>query len=281
MQLAIYILSLFVAFQFTSCKANETAVVTDQHLYVGDFYVNENGLIQLNKINDTLMSVLFQNNEGQRFDTVMKICTHENFKLAYGNYPFLKWHMGGIQMYEHTIQVVEFSSLAYICQYIQIPNIYERPFYKSGDTIQLSGLIKRSKGDLLLNGIYLNSDSLYENDFIVTSGVLRKEKFPRSYYSTNESPQGMFGDTNVVHYRLVFEPITTKKIEQRTMTGSLQNINGEAAFVYDFADSEVFYVDSVMSWNQDQIGKRVVLEGYLVQFENQKSMIKNWRIITE
>lgn len=274
-----YILTLVGAFSFLSCSANQPLSNSEKELPSGDIYVNEHGQITLNKLNDSIMQVRFENNKGNTFDTVMEIASKENYKLAYGYYPFLKWHWGGIQMHEYTLQVIEFSSMAYINQYIQIENIYTRPFYKIGDTIQLSGLIERSKGDLLLNSMYLSDKNFSQGDFIQSSGIVKKEKYPRAYYSTPESPQGMFGDTNVVHYRLIFEPITSKKIEKQVFTGTLMNNENDAAFIYDFADSEIFYVDSIQSWNESEINKHVTIEGYLVQFENGRSVIKSWNII--
>lgn len=62
-------------------------------------------------------------------------------------------------------------------------------------------------------------------------------------------------------------------------SGSATMENGEAQFIWDNADSEVFYLDGVSSWDTIYLNKKITVEGILIQFVDGKSVIKDWKII--
>ena len=47
--------------------------------------------------------------------------------------------------------------------------------------------------------------------YLTAEGVIKKEKYPKAYYSTNESEQGIFSDTSIAHYRLIMEDYEIKE----------------------------------------------------------------------
>jgi hypothetical protein len=70
------------------------------------------------------------------------------------------------------------------------------------------------------------------------------------------------------------------KKESEIYTGHAVMNNGEAIFIWDFADSEPYYLDGLTKWDEKYLDKKITIEGELVQ-ENAKSIIKNWRIINQ
>lgn len=67
--------------------------------------------------------------------------------------------------------------------------------------------------------------------------------------------------------------------ERRIFTGSTQMSQGKALFIYDFADSEPYYLDGVTNWDSNHLNRKLTVEGILVQFIDGKSVIKDWKII--
>lgn len=252
----------------TEWQADETTI-----------YANEYGEIHLTPINDTLMRTVFFDNENQVFDTVMRI--DHDFEMLYpdDNLPFLWLKTGGIKICDNRVEVHDFAGPAYMAQYVSIENLYTRPFYKIDDTVVIKDEIVHPKGGERLNGIYILPGTGYQNEFVEITGIISKEKFPREYYSTSDGPQGMFSDTTKVYYRLVIRPIDVKVIEKQTYTGRTKNIDGQAAFIWDYADSEAYYLDNHAPWTQDELDKKITLEAVLVQFINGKSVLKSWEII--
>lgn len=241
-------------------------------------YANEYGEIHLTEINDSTMRTVFYDNEHIAFDTLMKI-DHQFSLLQNDEFPFLHLRTGGIKMHENRLEIHDFAGPAYMAMYAGIENIYDRPFYKLNDTIVINDLIKHQKGGELINGIYIISDSDLQNEFVSMQAIVTKEKYPREYYSTADGPQGMFSDTTKVYYRLVIKPIAVKPLPRQTFTGRTMNIDGRAAFIYDFADSEAFYLDNHQPWSEKELDQKITIDAVLVQFEDGRSVLKNWQII--
>jgi hypothetical protein len=86
--------------------------------------------------------------------------------------------------------------------------------YQLDTVISLQGIIKRDKSGVHVNGVYLEQDPEIDG-FIKIKGVLKRIAYPLAYYSTDESPQGMFSDTSIKHYRLFLEPIDTEIISDQ------------------------------------------------------------------
>lgn len=66
--------------------------------------------------------------------------------------------------------------------------------------------------------------------------------------------------------------------EKQGFVGKAVNINNKPAFIYDYADSEIFYLDSLENWDEKYLNHKIILEGNLIQDEG-KSVIKNWKIL--
>lgn len=77
--------------------------------------------------------------------------------------------------------------------------------YRLDSMITLEGKLKRDKSGTQLNGVYLETAPNTEK-IVKIQGKLKRIAYPIAYYSTNESPQGMFSDTTIKHYRLFIEP---------------------------------------------------------------------------
>ena len=64
-------------------------------------------------------------------------------------------------------------------------------------------------------------------------------------------------------------------------TGTAQTIDSCRALIWEFADSEAFYLDgdSIQPWPAEMEGKEITIDGILVQKPGEKSVIKRWKIL--
>lgn len=62
-------------------------------------------------------------------------------------------------------------------------------------------------------------------------------------------------------------------------TGTAQESNGEAIFIWDFADSEAFNLYGMKLWDKKYLNKKINIEGILIQYIDNKSVIIDWKII--
>jgi len=282
MKLQIQIILLVSVALIASCgfSANQKEINSETLVekQKGTLYTNEYGEIELIPVNDSLMQTIFRNNDGDEFDTILKIIY--DYKLpAPDSLPMLKLHWGGVKFYSNRVQVFEFSSLAYINMFILIENIYTRPFYKVNEKVIISDEIKNPKGGQQIDGIYLADGSESANEFVILTGVVTKEKYPLEYYSTPDGPQGMFSDTTIAHYRLVVKNYTIAEVGKEIMIGRTMNIDGVAAFIWDNADSEAYYLYDHEPWTKKELDKKITIEGVLTQSVEGRSVIKAWQII--
>lgn len=278
--ISFFIASLTIALVCLIVNSAKSTDLSDENPAIPptEIYGNEYGEIHLTPLNDTIMHTVFFNNEGKVFDTIMKVNYHFSL-LPDDSLPFLHWKTGGIKVWENRLEIHDFAGPAYMAMAINIENIYDRPFYKLNDTIVLKDEVKHPKGGERMHGIYVIPGCGYQNEYVHLTGIVTKEKYPREYYSTADGPQGMFSDTTEIHYRLVVKPISTKVIEKYVYTGTTMNIDGRAAFIWDFADSEAYYLDNHAPWTKEELNKSIKIEGVLVQYIDQKSMLKCWKII--
>ncbi len=269
------IFTLLIIFTCVTCNSQTSKNETD----FSGFYANEYGEISLKKINNLKTEVSFKNNDGDVFDTIM--FADYDFKMIKmsDSLPFLSFDpKAGIELRTECLFVHEFSAGIFLSQFIRIEKMFLRPFYKVGVPVRLKGDINLSKGGATIDGIYLRNYKSEQGYFNVT-GIILKERFPIAYYSTKESPQGMFGDTSVAHYRLIMSDYEVTKPTPQHYKGKLLNNAGRAALIWEFADSEVFYFEKKTLWAEEMVGKEVVIEAVLVQERGKGSVLKNWEIV--
>lgn len=282
MKTQIQILLLVSVAIIVACgfSANQKEPITDARVEIskGTLYANEYGQIELVQLDDTTMRTIFSDNEKIVFDTVMKI-NYNSTLLPRDSFPLLQLRTSGIKIFENRLEVHDFAGPAYMQMYASIEHIYDRPFYKINEEIKISDEIKNPKGGQRIDGIYLAEPSESANEYVHLKGTVLKEKYPRAYYSTPDGPQGMFSDTNEIHYRLVVKDYKIEEVKKEVMTGRTMNIDGQAAFVYDYADSEAYYLDGHKQWTKEELDKKITIEAVLVQFIDGKSVLKAWTII--
>jgi len=242
-------------------------------------YVNEYGEVKLTQKNDSLMRVTTTNNDGFVFDTVFHIQKNTDLIRINDTLPFLALGGSGIEWHADYIRLHDFLNPAYMSMYTKIKNVYDRPFYRTGKKITVAGHLTRVKPDVTLDGFLLNPNERLTDDWVELQGTVGKEKYPLSYYSSHENEQAMFGDVNVAHYRLVMKDYQIKPIPKTTYTGYTANLNGEAAFIWDFADSEIYYLYNAKPWTETELNKKITVSAVLVQFIEGRSVLKNWEII--
>lgn len=242
-------------------------------------YVNEYGEVRLIPKNDSDMRVITTNNEGFVFDTVFQIKKTTTLIRINDTLPFLALGGSGIEWHADYLRLHDFLNPAYMSMYTKIKNVYERPFYRTNKKITVAGHLTRVKPDVTLNGFHLNPNEPLTDDWVELQGTVGKEKYPLSYYSSDENEQAMFGDKNEVHYRLVMKDYQIKPIPKTLYTGHTANINGEAAFVSDLADSEAYYLYNAKAWAETELNKKIRINAVLVQFIDGKSVLKNWEIL--
>jgi len=246
---------------------------------VEGLYANEYGEVRLIRKNDTIMRAVFKNNEGEVFDTLMQINYNFKLKQRRSNYPFLQLNWGGLELQEECLYVREYSSWQFLASFIQIQKMYTRPFYKIDEEVTVKGEVYFQKGGTLINGIYLINYYKKGKQYSTVEGIIKKEKYPIGYYSTDESPQGMFSDSSIIHYRLIMEDYEVKELSKQTYKGTAINSNHQAAFIWEFADSEIYYFDKKEPWSKRELNKGIIIEAVLIQDNVGKSILKNWKII--
>jgi len=64
-----------------------------------------------------------------------------------------------------------------------------------------------------------------------------------------------------------------------TFVGTAILRDGKAIFIWDLADSEVFILDGLNTWDEKYLNKKITVEGKLFQLIGGKSLIKDWKII--
>ena len=250
-------------------------------------YANEYGEVRLIKEKDTLMRTIFKNNERIVFDTLMRINYDFKLKQRQDTFPFLQFQTGGLELQKECLFICEFSSpfliegdsMQYLSQFIQIEQMYTRPFYKIDKKVTITGEVRFGKGGATINGIYLINYQKKADIYLSIEGVIIKEKYPIEFYSTDESPQGMFSDTSITHFGLIMEDYTVKELPKQTYKGTTINVSGQAAFVWEFADSEIYFFDNKEPWSNKELNKKIEIEAVLIQDNLGKSILKNWKII--
>lgn len=271
----------FLLFVLTSCQeATSDSASTEEDK--GDVYISDFGQVTILQLNDTLYQTSFLNNEGFRFDTSMSLAENDSlfFQVDTDSNSFiLKYHWGGLLFKDNKIQVFDFAGYGLLGTQTQMWEIYEKPFYKTGCKHKISGDLIGSKGIMNIGEIYLTNTEAKEGKYYEFEGFISKEEWPIDYYSTDESPQGVFGsDTSVKHFRLVMDEPKDITPQPFTYTGTTINTStGKAAIAWDFADSEAYYLDNHPAWTKNEELKRISVSGILIQNE-QGSVLKNWKI---
>ncbi|MEA1874919.1 MAG: hypothetical protein U9N51_10915 [Bacteroidota bacterium] len=241
-------------------------------------YANEYGEVRLIRQNDTIMRTIFKNNDGDVFDTLMRINYNFKLKQRQTTLRFLQLNWGGLELQEECLYIREYSNFQYLAQFIQIKDMYTRAFYKINEKVTITGEVRFGKGGGTINGIYLINYRKKADKYLSIEGLIKKEKYPIAYYSTEESPQGMFSDTNIVHYRLFMEDYEIKELPKQIFKGTTINNNEQAAFIWEFADSEIYFFDNKKPWEESELNKKIKIEAVLIQDAVGKSILKNWKI---
>ena len=254
-------------------------VAIAQQTSIEGIYANEYGEVQLSIKNDSTIRTIFKNNEGAIFDTLMII--KNDFKLSsnQNHLPFLQLHWGGLELHNNRLYVREYSNLLFLASYIQIQEMYTRAFYKIDKSTTIKGEVKFTKGGAILNGIYLIDYNKTPSKHIAVTGIITKETYPIDYYSTEASPQGMFGDTSIIYYRLVLKDYKINDLSKQIFTGTTINVNNQAAFAWEFADSEIYFLEQSKVWSKTQLYKEITIEAILIHDSVGKSILTNWEII--
>lgn len=278
--------SLLIIILTVSCASNQPQKPTVENRTKAEYlYANKHGSIKIEMLSDTAVRVLVSNNETVVFDS--SFLKKFDFQLLpkRDSLPFLSLRTAGLEWTETWVQGWDFGGPAYMAMWTGMgKGIYEK-FYRLGEPVALQGDLHRSKAGITINGIYLldfeRSHFGFLNRYIQIEGTIEKERYPLSYYSTPESPQGMFSDTSVAHYRLVMRDYHLSEIPRTRYVGYPKNIDGQAAFIWDFSLSEAFYLDNKPAWTTAELKKKITVDGVLVQETNKKSVLKNWQIVEE
>lgn len=193
-------LFIFVSFFFLlSCNANaENEMVWEQ-------YGNENGEIKLTELNDSLVRVVFSNNDGFTFDTTGRQTVVSTRLNLDSNGTFIQIGTGGIEKVKNGLWVHDFTSIAQLQMKTQISDIYSRMFYNLSEEIEITGRLDGNSKGKTVNGIYLPLIKIMAGRYYQFKGRIKREPYPMSYYSTESSPQGIFSDTSKTQYRLCFD----------------------------------------------------------------------------
>ena len=278
----------------------------------GNIFINEYGQIELTKISDTSWQTRITNNDGFNFDTLLYtypftnitdfydvdnnciISNEENSFLLARYFNCSDSNLFSISVLEHInvnngVLWVNSSPLISAMNYGRLGResnmqtiLYLAPFYKISQKVKISGKHISSKGLNSIGRVYLLNHDFENQQYYELEGKVSKELWPIDYYSTDESPQGIFGnDTSVKHYRIILNDIKDVTPEPFTYKGTTINISsGKAAISWEFADSEAYILDEHPLWTKEEELKNITVSGILIQNEN-GSVLKNWKIITD
>ncbi|MCB9225523.1 MAG: hypothetical protein R2780_01945 [Crocinitomicaceae bacterium] len=252
-----------------------------QGLETSMLYVNEQGQVKITKVNDTLWHTEFENLDGYTYDTTLMIGSPLNqVRVKPANELFfLEYNWGGLSVSESKVEVFEFSSFGRLAYESGMSQIYTLPFVRTNQKITLEGDIKSSKGHATLDGIFFEPNIVADRKFYRVTGEVTREPFPRSFYSTSDSPQGMFSDTTKVYYRLVFRNYKIEEPERTIYKGTaINDSRGLPCIAWEMADSEAYILDGKKAWDKSEIGKTISVKGYLTQ-GILGSILKNWEIV--
>jgi len=282
-----YISFIVASFVATSCtsqndnnKVANDSIVDTINPTAGQIYVNEYGKVELVQVNDTLWQTIFTNKDGYEFDTTMASDQRRSYlKFRDSNAVFLPYSWGGVDFTESELWVTEHSSYGKLGSEAKMFEMYERPFYRTGNKISIQASVHHEKDGPKVNGMYVSNDSNIEDGFYNVTGIIKKEKYPTAYYSTDESPQGKLGDdTTKIFYRLILENATFEKPELTVYGGSKVNSGNQAAFAWNLADSQAFYVNGETAWPDNEVGEPILIEAYLHHAPHGGSILQNWEI---
>ncbi len=275
----------------SSAGESENALVQDDNPpeVAGRVYANAEGQIELIELGDSLYQVIFTNNEGFQFDTTLRM---EKLNPAQNLYPWgnsgnlLAYRMGGLMIEDNRIdvydriEVYEFSGSGRLFEETKIKSIYQEPFFLLNEQLTVKGDIYSGKTAHSISGIYLgfeklpgkSSDTYYE-----VTGTIKKEAYPLSYYSTDESPQGMFdSDTSVKYYRLVMQNVEINLPKTEYYRGTtINDSENRAGIAWELADSELFLIwGRDEPWSEDEVLKDIGVNAVYVH-EKGYSWLKN------
>ncbi len=71
--------------------------------------------------------------------------------------------------------------------------------------------------------------------------------------------------------------------ERRIFMGSAIISNGKSVFIWDFSDSQAFYLDGLESWDLKYLNKKITIEGILIKYIDgvyTVPVIKDWKILS-
>lgn len=284
---------LAISLSMYGCSSNEPGKTIDQQELVSNDtapnsleYVNSYGKIALKRITDSSYQTTFTNNDGFQLDTVLKAFDEGEYaKILYIDpndtlQKILQFGTGALAIYKHRIEVHDFTSVAWIAMKTQIPQIYEHPFFLTSQEITIKGDIHRQKRGQMLGEINLqNADMPGENSetYFEVTGTIVKEEYPIEFYSTNESPQGMFdSDTSQKHYRLTMvDPEITLPQSMVYKGTKVNDSNGNAAMAWELADSEIYLIwGKEEAWKENEVGEEIEVTACYVN-QNGRSWLKN------
>jgi hypothetical protein len=76
----------------------------------------------------------------------------------------------------------------------------------------------------------------------------------------------------------------TQNKQRRTFTGTAGVSDGKPIFIWDFADSQAFYLDGLSSWDPKYLNKKITVEGILKEYIDgvySGPVIYDWKIIED
>ncbi len=131
--------------------------------------------------------------------------------------------------------------------------------------------------DTILFGITVGNDYEYLNigDTCLIAFENSKELSETSYLP---AINGIVSESNEIWLITKIDKLNSKN-NRFTYVGTAAMNDGKAMFIWDFANSEAYYLDGVESWDSKYLDKKITVEGVLVQFIDGKSVIKDWKII--
>lgn len=243
-------------------------------------YINEQGQAKITKVNDSLWHTSFETLDGYIYDTTLAIGDSYSVRVKpLDELFFLEYNWGGLSVSESRVSVFEFSSFGRLAYESGMSQIYTLPFIRAEKQIKLEGDLRFTKGHPTLEGVFFDKPIEVEEKYYRVTGTVVREPFPRSFYSTAESPQGMFSDTTKTFYRLVFKNFTIEVPEPYTYKGTaINDSRGLPCIAWEFADSEAYILDGKKAWKKEELGKSITVKGYLTQ-GILGSTLKNWEIV--
>lgn len=244
-------------------------------------YIHKNGKVKVTKSLNESYDFTFTNHEGFVFKAEYKKIEKRPFymlPLSSKSVFFRSDSVSGISIMEinggrlYTHELGGFAALDY---YTKIEDLYDFSFYKNEETEYTETLNVGKDKWCYFGEIHIPCSAV--PDSLTKNGST--SYFDRYFKVKGQVEVELYKSEGKDYKRYVMKTPKFLPANLSTYTGHSLNQNGKALFIWEFADSEMYYLEGIDEWGEYQNNKKITVVGELNQGKK-GAVIKNW-IITK